>query len=79
MCPILPDDTSNNNFEPIQTELTDSFFEDILLKEMELSEDFSMENLSDLIKLYTQAMEYYLINDPPKATSYQGRMEFLLF
>ena len=45
---------------------------------MELSEEFSIEKLSSLIKLYSQAMEYYLQTDPPKAKDYQGRMEFLL-
>ena len=67
-----------NNFDFITNELPESFYEDVLIKEMELSEEFSIEKLSSLIKLYSQAMEYYLQNDPPKAKDYQGRMEFLL-
>ena len=67
-----------NNFDFIQNELPETFYEDLLIKEMELSEEFSIEKLTALIKLYSQAMEYYLQTDPPKAKDYQGRMEFLL-
>ena len=67
-----------NNFDFIQNELPESFYEDLLLNEMELSEEFSIEKLSALIKLYSQAMEFYLQTDDPKAKDYQGRMEFLL-
>ena len=73
---IIP--SNINNFDFITNELPDNFFEEILLNEMELSEDFSIEKLSSLIKLYSQAMEYYLQMDSPKAHDYQGRMEFLL-
>ena len=73
---FLPSNISNFDF--IQNELPESFYEDVLINEMELSEEFSIEKLSNLIKLYSQAMEYYLQNDPPKAKDYQGRMEFLL-
>ena len=73
---ILP--SNINNFDYITPELPDSFFEDLLLKEMELSEDFTIEKLSGLIKLYSQAMEHYLQTDPPKAKEYQVRMEYLL-
>ena len=74
---ILPSNI-NNNFDFITNELPENFFEEVLLNEMELSEEFSIEKLSSLIKLYSQAMEYYLQTDPQKARDYQGRMEFLL-
>lgn len=67
-----------HNFDFIINKLPESFFEDILLKEMELSEEFSIEKLMALIRLYSQAMEYYLQTDPPQAKYYQGRMEYLL-
>ena len=73
---LLP--SNIHNFDFIPNELPDSFFEDILEKEMELSEEFSIDKLTSLIKLYSRAMEYYLQTDPPKASDYQGRMEFLL-
>ena len=73
---ILP--SNIHNFDFITKELPDSFFEDVLEKEMELSEEFSIDKLTSLIKLYSRAMEYYLQVDPPKANDYQGRMEFLL-
>jgi len=67
-----------HNFDFIINKLPESFFEDILLNEMELSEEFSIEKLMALIRLYSQAMEYYLQTDPPQAKYYQGRMEYLL-
>ena len=48
-----------HNFDFIINKLPESFFEDILLNEMELSEEFSIEKLMALIRLYSQAMEYY--------------------
>ena len=73
---LLP--SNIHNFDFVINKLPDSFFEDVLLNEMELSEEFSIEKLMGLIRLYSQAMEFYLQNDPPKAKYYQGRMEFLL-
>ena len=67
-----------HNFDFIINKLPESFFEDILLNEMELSEEFSIEKLMALIRLYSQATEYYLQTDPPQAKYYQGRMEYLL-
>ena len=67
-----------HNFDFVINKLPESFFEDILLNEMELSEEFSIEKLMALIRLYSQAMEYYLQTDPPQAKYYQGRMEYLL-
>jgi len=67
-----------HNFDFIINKLPESFFEDILLNEMDLSEEFSIEKLMALIRLYSQAMEYYLQTDPPQAKYYQGRMEYLL-
>jgi hypothetical protein len=67
-----------HNFDFVINKLPESFFEDILLNEMELSEEFSIEKLMALIRLYSQGMEYYLQTDPPQAKYYQGRMEYLL-
>ena len=52
--------TNIDNFDFIINKLPKSFFEDILLNEMELSEEFSIEKLMELISLYSQAREYYL-------------------
>ena len=73
---LLP--SNIHNFDFIINELPESFFEEILINEMDLSEQFSIEKLSSLIKLYSRAMEFYLQNDPSKANYYQGRMEYLL-
>ena len=75
---ILPSNIHHNFDFILNDELPESFFEDLLLNEMELSEEFSIEKLTNLIKLYSKAMEHYLQTDPPKAKDYQGRMEFLL-
>ena len=52
--------TNIDNFDFIINKLPKSFFEDILLNEMELSEEFSIEKLMELISFYSQAREYYL-------------------
>ena len=67
-----------HNFDFIINKLPESFFEDILLNEMELSEEFSIEKLMKLIRLYSQAMEYYQQTDPTQVKYYQGRMDYLL-
>ena len=59
-------------------ELPESFFEEIVKTEIDLSEEFSMDKIYSLIRLYSEAIEYYLQNDPPKVKYYQGRMELLL-
>ena len=73
---ILPSNIHRFGF--IVTELPESFFEDLLLKEMELSEEFTIEKLTTLITLYSQAMEHYLPINPSKAKDYQSRLEYLL-
>jgi len=73
---ILP--SNIHRFDFIKTELPESFFEDLLLKEMELSEEFTIEKLTTLITLYSQAMEHYLPINPSKAKDYQSRLEYLL-
>ena len=73
---ILPSNIHRFGF--IKTELPESFFEDLLLKEMELSEEFTIEKLTTLITLYSQAMEHYLPINPSKAKDYQSRLEYLL-
>ena len=67
-----------HNFDFIINKLPESFFEDILLNELDLSEEFSIEKLMALILLYSQAMEYYPKTDPLRQNNTQGRMEYLL-
>ncbi len=72
---LLP---TNHNFKLVFDELPESFFEEIVKTEIDLSEEFSMDKIYSLIRLYSEAIEYYLQNDPPKVKYYQGRMELLL-
>ena len=75
---ILPSNMHHHFDLIIKDELPDSFFEELLINEMELSEEFTIEKLTHLIKLYSKAMEHYLQTDLSKVKDYQGRMEFLL-
>ena len=43
--------------------------------EIELSEEFDHEKLLNLFQLYLLAIQYYSLNDPPKAKPYKIRME----
>ena len=72
---LLP---NNHNFQLASTELPESFFENMVLTEIDLSEDFSMDKFYKLINLYSEAMEFYTIYDPPQVKYYKGRMESLL-
>ena len=62
----------------VPTELPKKFFENILIEEMELYEEFTMNKFLSLVNLYSIAIEYYLVMDPSKAKLYQNRMEYLL-
>lgn len=70
--------TNIDNFDFIINKLPESFFEDIILNIMDLSEEFSIEKLMALILLYFKAMEYYLQTDLHQSKYYQARMEYLL-
>ena len=66
-----------HNFQLAPTELPESFFENIVFTEFELSEDFSMDKFEKLIQLYSEAIEFYSQNDPSQSKYYKGRMESL--
>ena len=69
---------TTNNFEKAITGLPESFFEKIILLEIDLSEEFSMDKFYELIKLYSDAIEYYMQHDASQVEYFRGRMEFLL-
>ena len=69
--------SSPHNFQLAPTELPESFFENIVFTEFELSEDFSMDKFEKLIQLYSEAIEFYSQNDPSQSKYYKGRMESL--
>ena len=70
--------TTTHNFKLALTELPESFFEEMILTEIDLSEEFSMDKLQNLIRLYSEAIEYYMQYDPSQVRYFQGRMEILL-
>ena len=67
-----------HNFQFVLTELPESFFEEIISTEIDLSEEFSMDKIYHLIKLYSDAIGFYMENDPSQVKYYKGRMELLL-
>ena len=69
---------TTHNFQLVLSELPESFFEEIISNEIDLSEEFSMDKINNLIRLYSEAIEFYLQNDPSQIHYYKGRMEFLL-
>ena len=69
---------NEGDYEPLEFTLPSNFFEKMTNYEVDLYNDFSMDNLNSLIKLYSTAFQFYLENDPPKAKAYQNRMEYLL-
>ena len=50
----------------------------MVLIEIDLSEEFTMDKLYDLIRLYSEAIEYYNRHDPSQVEYFRGRMEFFL-
>ena len=69
---------STLGYDVVSTTLPKNFFEGLLIREMELNEEFTMEKLLDLVAQYSLAIEYYLDIEPMKAKAYQNRMEYLL-
>ena len=69
---------SNNGYRIAMTSLPENFFENLLILEMELEDEFALDKLIELVKQYSIAIEYYLQFDPRKAKAYQNRMEYLL-
>ena len=62
----------------VSTNLPENFFEGLLIREMELNNEFTMEKLLGLVNQYSIAIEFYLQVDHMKAKAYQNRMEYLL-
>lgn len=62
----------------INTKLPENFFKDLLFGEMALEYDFSMDNMSKLMELYSIGIQYYLENNPIQAKYFQDRMGFIL-
>ena len=69
---------SHQGYNLVSTNLSNNFFEGLLIKEMELNNAFTMDKLLELVNQYSLAIEYYLQIDPIKAKAYQIRMEYLL-
>ena len=69
---------SNKGYRIAMTSLPENFFENLLILEMELEDEFALEKLIELVKQYSIAIEYYLQFEPNKAKAYQNRMEYLL-
>ena len=69
---------TTSGYKLAKVRLNKNFFENLLVLEMDLEDNFSMEKLFELIKQYSIAIEYYLQNDHIKAKAYQNRMEYLL-
>ena len=69
---------STTGYNMVSTTLPNNFFEGLLILEMELNDEFTMEKLLSLVNQYSLAIEFYLDTDPMKAKAYQNRMEYLL-
>ena len=69
---------SNDGLKLTSTNLSKNFFENLLILEMDLENEFSSDKLIELVKQYSIAIEYYLQIDPKMAKAYQNRMEYLL-
>ena len=69
---------NEGDYEALEFNLPDNFYENIINSEIELSEDFTLEKLNSLIQLYSIAFQFYLENEPKKAKAYRIRMEYLL-
>ena len=69
---------STLGYDVVSTTLPKNFFEGLLIKEMDLTDEFTMEKLLDLVGQYSIAIEHYLQSDPMKAKAYKNRMEYLL-
>ena len=69
---------TTSGYKLAKVRLDKNFFENLLVLEMDLEDNFSLEKLFELIKQYSIAIEYYLQHDHRKAKAYQNRMEYLL-
>ena len=62
----------------IKTTLPKDFYENVILGEMSLEFDFSIEKLTNLTDLYSLGIQYYLENNPIQAKHFQDRMGYIL-
>ena len=69
---------TTTGYKLAKVRLDKNFFENLLVLEMDLEDNFSLEKLFELIKQYSIAIEFYLQHDHIKAKAYQNRMEYLL-
>ena len=58
--------------------LPSNFAMTIIEKEIELEKDCSQSLISELVELYSQAIEFYNFNNDPKCYDYQDRMHKML-
>ena len=58
--------------------LPSNFAMTIIEKEIELDKDCSQSLISELVDLYSQAIEFYNLNEDPKCYDYQDRMHKML-
>ena len=70
--------SSGHKFKVASSELPESFFENMVFTEIDLSQEFSMDKFYTLINLYSEALEFYTTYDITQAKYFKGRMESLL-
>jgi hypothetical protein len=58
--------------------LPDNFFEKVLELELRIKRDFTMEILTEIVNLYTSAIEWYESIEDSKYKDYQNRLNILL-
>ena len=69
---------TGKNYDIVDISLPKNFFEQIIINEVELSQEFKYEKLNNLVQLYLNAIQYYSSVQPEKVKAYQNRLEFLL-
>ena len=69
---------TGKNYDIVDISLPNNFFEQIIINEVELSQEFKYEKLNNLVQLYLNAIQYYSSFQPEKVKAYQNRLEFLL-
>ena len=69
---------TGKNYDIVDISLPNNFFEQIIINEVEFSQEFKYEKLNNLVQLYLNAIQYYSSVQPEKVKAYQNRLEFLL-
>jgi hypothetical protein len=62
----------------VRKSLPDNFFEKVLELELRIKRDFTMEILTEIVNLYTSAIEWYESIEDSKYKDYQNRLNILL-